>query len=215
MRGLNSFAAPHPLQTKAVNCAFHCCTLLYMAFGRTRRTRIYDEAALYEYALGALARQMRTVAGLKRLLRNRVAKQENAEALVETVIQRLKEQRYLNDTNYATAYSSFRKENEKFGRLRVMNDLRAKGVHGDVIEKTVGAAYEGVDEEKLARDYMAKKRLKKPTDQKQVARVFRTLLRAGFASRIILRILKNWDVDDEVLTAVESEAAEEPGEVEE
>lgn len=158
---------------------------------------------------------MRTVAEIKRLMRNRVGKQADGEVLIEAVVQKLKEQRYLNDTNYATAYSSLRKENEKFGRMRVVSDLKAKGVHSEVIEKTVGAAYQGVDEEKLARDFMARKRLKKPEDQKQAARIFRTMVRAGFSTRVIVRILKNWDVEDEVLSVMETETDDRAGEVEE
>ncbi len=172
----------------------------------TRKTKTYDLESLYEAAVGALARKMRTVAELKRLLRTRVIKQENGEVLIEAVVNRLKEQKYLNDTNYATAYSSFRRENEKFGKRRVITDLKVKGVHQDVIEKTVSAAYEGVDEEKLARDYLTRKRLRKPTNQKESARIFRTLVRGGFSTRTIFRILKNWNVDDEVLSALESEA---------
>ena len=34
-----------------------------------RAPKIYDEAMLYEYAVGALSRKMRTVAELKRLMR--------------------------------------------------------------------------------------------------------------------------------------------------
>jgi regulatory protein len=185
-----------------------------MGFRRSG-TRSYDAASLYEYAVGALGRRMRTVAEIKRLMRNRVGKQEDGEVLIEAVVQRLKEQRYLNDTSYATAYSSLRRENEKFGRMRVVSDLKAKGVHGDVIEKTVGAAYDGVDEEKLARDFMARKRLKKPADQKQAARIFRTMMRAGFSARVVVRILKNWDVDEEVLSAMESETDERARDMEE
>ena len=124
------------------------------------------------------------------------------------MIAKLKEQKYLNDTNYAESYSRFRKENEKFGRQRVVQDLKAKGVHGDIIEKTVGAAYQDVDEEQLAREYLQRKRIRKPETQRDAAKVFRALVRAGFASRVIFRILKTWDVDDETITALESEAVE-------
>lgn len=175
---------------------------------RRRSTRIYDEASLYEYAVGALGRKMRTVAELKRLMRQRVGRQPDGNELLERVVSRLKEQRYLNDSNYAAAYSSYRKENEKFGRMRVISELKAKGVHGDVIERTVAAAYDGTNEEQLARDFLRRKRLKKPADQKQAARIFRALARAGFGTRIAVKILKRWEVDDEVLTALESEPAE-------
>ena len=104
------------------------------------------------------------------------------------------------------SYTRFRKENEKFGRLRVTQDLKAKGVHGDIIQGAVGAAYDQVNEEQLARDFLKRKRLSKPEDQKQAARIFRTLARAGFPSRIIFRILKTWNVDDETITALEEES---------
>ncbi len=170
-----------------------------------RSPKIYDEEMLYEYAVGALGRQMRTVAEIKRLMRNRVKTQPEGELLVEMVVIRLKAQRYLNDTNYAESYSRFRKENEKFGRMRVVQDLKIKGVHNDIIDSVVGAAYDGVNEEQLARGFLQRKRVGKPADQKQAARIFRMMVRAGFPSRIIFRILKTWDVDDEVLTALEEE----------
>ena len=67
----------------------------------------------------------------------------------------LKQQRYLNDTNYAESYARFRKENEKFGRFRVGQDLKVKGVHGDVIASAVGAVYGDTNEERLARGFCA------------------------------------------------------------
>src|SRR5215470_9111012 len=106
-----------------------------------------DEAALYDYAIGALARKMRSVAELKRLLRNRVPRDESGEILVEMIVLRLKEQKYLNDSNYAATYSAFRRDNEKFGSRRVITDLKAKGIHADLIEKAVAQAYSGVNEE--------------------------------------------------------------------
>ena len=178
-----------------------------MAFGRPKK--VFTEEELYEYAVGALARRMRTVAEIKRLLRNKVeADTEIGKTLVELVTVRLKDQGYLNDSKYAAAYSSFRRDNEKFGRQRVITDLKSKGVHGDVIEKAVSSVYDEVNEEKLARDYLRRKRLQKPGDQKQAARIFRQLVRAGFRPKTIFTILKKWDVDDETLTTLESESAE-------
>ena len=175
-----------------------------MAFPRPKK--VYSEDELYEYAVGALARRMRTVAELKRLMRQRVeADTEIGQTLVELVIRRLKDQGYLNDAKYAAAYSSFRRDNEKFGKRRIITDLKVKGVHGEVIEKAIASAFEDVNEEKQAREYLRRKRLKKPTSQKEAARIFRNLVRAGFGSRTIFAILKKWEVDDEVLTALEGE----------
>lgn len=173
-----------------------------------RPKKIYDtEDALYDYAVRALSRKMRSVAELKRLMRPRVPEGELGELLVELVVRRLKDQNYLNDSNYAVTYSSLRRDNEKFGRRRVITDLKVKGVHGDVIEKAVDNAYAEVNEEELARTFLRRKRMKKPANNKDAARVFRALVRAGFGAGVSIRILKNWDVEDEVLTALQEEDA--------
>ena len=178
-----------------------------MAFSHPRK--LYTEEELYEYAVGALGRRMRTIAELKRLLRQRVESDtEIGQTLVELIVRKLKDQGYLNDAKYAAAFSSYRRDNEKFGRQRVITDLKIKGVHGEVIEKAVGSVYEDVNEEKQAREYLKRKRLKKPADQKQAARIFRQLVRAGFRSKTIFTILKKWDVDDEMLTTLEEEVPE-------
>ena len=176
-----------------------------MGFGRPRK--LETEGELYEYAVGALARRMRSIAELKRLLRQRVdAETEIGKTLVELVIRRLKDQGYLNDAKYAAAFSSLRRDNEKFGRRRVSTELKAKGVHGELIEQALDTAFAEVDEEKHARDYLHRKRLVKPANQKQAARIFRQLIRAGFSSKTVFEILKKWDVEEETLTALEGEA---------
>ncbi len=177
-----------------------------MPFKRPKPT--YDENALYEYAVGALGRKMRTVAELKRLLRQRVPEGEIGTLLVEMVILRLKDQKYLSDSSYAASYASLRRDNERFGRRRVITDLKVKGVHPDVIEKEVGEAYANVDEQKLARAFLKRKRLKKPENNKEVARIFRALVRAGFGAGVAIKVLKTWNVEDEVLAALEEESAE-------
>src|ERR1700689_606313 len=134
-----------------------------MAFPRPKK-KLYSEDELYEYAGGALARRMRTVAELKRLFRARVedAGSEYGQTLIELVIRRLKDRGYLNDSQYAAYFSSLRRDNQKLGRRRVVTELKIKGVHGDVIDKAVDAAFEGISEEKQARDYLGKKRIAKP-----------------------------------------------------
>ena len=174
-----------------------------MPFPRPRKTDSEDE--LYQYAVGALARRMRSVAELKRLLRQRVeAETEYGQTLMELVIRKLKDQGYLNDAKYAATYSTLRRDNEKFGRRRVVTELKARGVHGEVIDKAVDETFVEVNEEKQAREFLRRKRLQKPRDNKDAARIFRQLMRAGFAAKTIFGILRKWDVDEEMLGALES-----------
>src|SRR5215475_1362514 len=131
--------------------------------GFARQHKLESETELYDYALGALARRMRSVAELKRLLRQRVdSDSESGRTLVELVVRRLKDQGYLNDAKFAAAYSAFRRDNEKFGRRRVITDLKVKGIVGEVLDKAVEATFAEVDEEKQARAYLGRKRLAKP-----------------------------------------------------
>jgi regulatory protein len=114
----------------------------------------------------------------------------------------------LNDAKYAAAYSSFRRDIERFGRRRVITGLKSKGVHAEIIAQSVAAAYEEVAEEKQAREFLRRKRLVKPKDQREAARIFRQLMRAGFTSKTIFEILKKWSADDETLSTLEREAIE-------
>jgi regulatory protein len=169
-----------------------------------QRKLIADEAALYECAVRALARRMHSVAEIKRLLRRRVVV-EGGEALIEVVVARLKDQKYLNDSAYADLYSASRRDNDKLGRMRVVAGLRARGVHAEVIDKAVRSAYDAQDEEQLVRAFLRRKRAARPNDAREAARVFRMLARAGYSTRSITAVLRKWKVDDELLDALESE----------
>ncbi|PYV82073.1 MAG: RecX family transcriptional regulator [Acidobacteria bacterium] len=171
------------------------------------RRKYESESELYEYAVGVLGRRMRSVAELKRLLRQHAdADTEIGRTLIELVIRRLKDQGYLNDAQYAASYSAFRRDNEKFGRRRIVTELKIKGVHGEVLEKAVDSVFSEVNEEKQARAYLLRKRLQKPKDKKQAARIFRQLVRAGFTSKTIFAILRKWDIEEETLTQFEGES---------
>lgn len=175
-----------------------------MAFARGRKYE--TEAELYDYALGALGRRMRSTAELKRLMRQKVdSESEIGRTLVELVTRRLKDQGYLNDAKYAAAYSALRRDNDRFGKRRIVTELKIKGVAHEVLEKAVESTFSEVDEEKQAREYLRRKRLARPQNQKATARIFRQLLRAGFGSKTIFTILRKWDVEEEVLTALDSE----------
>ncbi|MFP5227977.1 MAG: regulatory protein RecX [Acidobacteriota bacterium] len=168
-----------------------------------------SEEDLFDYAVKLLGRQMRTVAEVKRLLRRRVEPGEGGDAKISSVLARLKERKYLNDAAYAQDYAKLRQENASFGKRRVQQDLMRKGVQAPLIAKTLESAYEDVNEEELARRHLERKRVKKPASQKEAARVVRMLMRAGFGSNVIFRILRQWDVEDETLSALDS-LTEEP-----
>src|SRR6201996_8876148 len=136
-----------------------------MGFKKPRIREPLGEAGLFEYAVGALARRMRTVRDLRRLMKARAEEGEAGERAMDAVIVRLKELNYLSDTRFAEDYTRVRKETEKFGRRRVQQDLMMKGVGKDLVASTLETAYEDVDEVALARQYIARKRMKQPSGE--------------------------------------------------
>ena len=163
-----------------------------------------NESGLYDYAVKALGRRMRTEAELRRLMHTRVEPGPRGDDVIRAVIARLKEQRYLDDRSYAETYARLRKENEKFGQRRVRQDLRQKGVSAGLVEKTLAESYAKTDEEKLARQHLERKRIGKPANEKETARVMRRLVAAGFSTGVIYKILRQWDVPEESLSALDN-----------
>ncbi len=170
-----------------------------MAWKQPKAREPLDDAALYEYAIGALARRMRTVAELRRLMRTRVEPGETGTARMDAVIARLQEQRYLDDRAFAADYTRLRQEGAKFGRRRVQQDLQRKGVAGEIATPALEAAYGQVDEVDLARQYLDRKRVRRPEDEKQSARVLRLLVRGGFSVGAAYKVLRNWEVGESAL----------------
>jgi regulatory protein len=180
-----------------------------MAFKRAKKREPLGEAALLEYAVGALARRMRTERELRRLMKARAVEGADGEREIEAVVARLEGLGYLSDTRFAADYTRLRKENEKFGRRRVQQDLAAKGVASELVGEAVGAAYEGVDEVALAKEYVARKRMKQPAGEnakKESARVMGRLLRAGFSAGTVFKVLREWGLEVEEVDVEESEA---------
>jgi regulatory protein len=182
-----------------------------MAFARPKKQEPVGEAGLFDYAVKTLARRMRTVRDLRRLMKTRAEEGEAGERAMDAVIVRLKELNYLSDTRFAEDYTRVRKEHEKFGKRRVQQELMMKGVGKDLVASTLETAYEDVDEVTLARQYIARKRIKQPSGaeaQKETVRVMNRLMRAGFSSNAIFKVLKAWNLPEEAVVGMEESGAD-------
>jgi regulatory protein len=181
-----------------------------MPFGRksAKPRPFLDEAGLFNYAVKALGRQMRSEAELRRLMKTRVEPGEAGEAVIAAVIARLREYGYLDDAAFAETYARLRQENEKLGVRRVRQDLQRKGVGSKLIAETLDARYGKTNEEALAREHLERKHLRKPENEKETARVMRRLVAAGFSTGVVYKILRQWEVPDEALAALDNLDAE-------
>jgi len=172
-----------------------------------------NEAGLYNYGVMSLSRQMRSEADLRRLMKARVEPGERGEAVLAAVLVRLHDHGYLDDAVFAETYARLRQQNEKLGVRRVRQDLQQKGVGSELIAETLEARYGATNEEALAREHLERKRLRKPENEKETARIMRRLVAAGFSPGVIYKILRQWDVPDEALAALDN-LDEEPREEE-
>jgi len=173
-----------------------------------------DERALLEYAVKSLGARMRSEFDLRRLMKAKVEPQEThgdtGAAKIGKVIARLKEYGYLDDTKFAENYTQLRQQNEKFGQRRVRQELGRKGIAQQTISDTIESKYAEVSEEALARQHLERKRIRKPENEKETARVMRRLVTAGFSVGVIYKILRQWQVPDETLAALDNLDENEP-----
>jgi regulatory protein len=163
-----------------------------------------NESGLYDHAIKALGRHMRTEAELRRLMRMRVEPGDRGNAIIDATITRLKENGYLDDAAYAEIYARLRQQNEKLGQRRVSQSLTQKGISRQIVTEAIDARYADTDEEALARQHLERKRIRKPTNEKETARVMRRLVTAGFSTTVIYKILRQWNVPDESLSALDN-----------
>ena len=185
-----------------------------MSFSRAKKPRSFlDEAALHEYALRLLGQQMRSVAEVRRKLLGRVEPEETGHAKVEAVLNRLREYRLVDDAAFADNFVQMRQQNQKLGPRRVRNDLAMKGVSQQLAAETIDARYADVSEETLARQHLERKRIRKPENEKETARVMRRLVAAGFSTGVIYKILRQWEIPDEALSALADADADLPTEL--
>ena len=169
-----------------------------------RKPRPLDPEALWIYALKLLGGRAHSAGELREKLRRRAAQ----AATVDEVLARLKDHGYVDDQRFAEGFATARLANDKLGRTRVIRDLRQRRVAPALAERTVRALYQGVNEEALIEDWVRRKyrlasRESLFQEDKDMAAAYRKLLRAGFSSGQILKVLKRFAKNPDLLETFE------------
>ncbi|MBV8728576.1 MAG: RecX family transcriptional regulator [Acidobacteriia bacterium] len=172
-----------------------------------RKPRTLDDGALWAYALRLLSGRAHSQGELREKLRRRAER----GAVVDELLARLKEYGYLDDRKFAETFAAARLANEKLGKGRVVRDLRQRRVAPGLAEQTVRQVYQDVNEEALIEDWIRRKyRLASREglfqQDKDLAAAYRRLLRAGFRSGEILRVLRRFARNPELLDSFEGDA---------
>ncbi len=130
-----------------------------------------------------------------------LAKRAENKDSVAQVIARLREQNYLDDAKFALDYARQHANSRTQGRFRIARELRARGVPDQHIDAALEAVFADTDEGVLVRKRLARqlKGRRGPLDQRKIASVYRSLLRAGFSADLIrteIRAATRADVPD-------------------
>ncbi|HKF53207.1 MAG TPA: regulatory protein RecX [Candidatus Acidoferrales bacterium] len=141
------------------------------------------ESQLYTAALRALMRRAHSVHEMKEYLKTRAENPDDAAA----VLQRLREQNYVDDARYAREYARSHAQSRRQGKFRIARELRARGVPDKHIEAALDAVFAETDENALVRARIERKlrQVRGPLDEKKRASIYRSLLRAGFSADAI------------------------------
>jgi regulatory protein len=176
-----------------------------------RKKTLLDAGPLWEYAVRVLTGRAYSTGELREKLRRKAALATD----VDPTVARLKEYGYLDDRKYAENFAATRLENQGLGSARVLADLARRRVAPALAQQTVGKVYQEVDEETLAEQFVRRKfRLVAKEnlfgEEREMASAYRRLLRAGFRSAVIVRVLKKFARDPDLLDSFEP--PEEPAE---
>jgi regulatory protein len=150
--------------------------------------QLETEEDLYEVAVRALMRRAHSIHEMKQKLEHR---SEN-KLLVQVVMARLKENGMIDDAKYAKQFARQRTEGRKQGKFRVARDLRARGVPDRHIEAALKETAEQNDEAAMVRARIERKlrAYRGEIDEKKMASIYGSLLRAGFSADVVRRELK-------------------------
>ena len=150
--------------------------------------QLETESELYDVAVRALMRRAHSVHEMKRKLERR----SESKLLVQLVMARLKENGIIDDARYAEQFARQRTESRKQGKFRIARDLRGRGIPDRHIDAALEETAKTTDEGAMVRQRIERKlrSYRGELDEKKLASMYRSLLRAGFSADVVRRELK-------------------------
>lgn len=150
-------------------------------------TRSPRAAAAYPVSLRLLSRRELTTAELRKRLLDR----EFAPEAVERVIERLTEAGTLSDRRAAAAIARTHAAVKGRGRLRIERELTSRGVSRELAREVLDEVFGEIPESDLLERALGRRlRSGQITGQAQFRRLYQYLMRLGFASEQVVRMLK-------------------------
>jgi regulatory protein len=158
-----------------------------------RKPKMLDLEQLKNYAVRALGDRAHSAGELRQKLSRRAASPED----IDVVLAKLREIGYLNDQRFAENFASARLENQGFGKMRVLRELRQRRVAPQMAEQVTEKTFEETNETDLIEAFLKRKYRGKDLgtflkEEKNLSSAFRRLRYAGFSSSESIRVLKRY-----------------------
>jgi regulatory protein len=159
-----------------------------------RKSPKLAENALWEYALRVVGHRAHAAAELRRKLSQRA----ESPAALAAVMEKLREYSFVDDQKFSDVFAASRLQNNGFGKIRVLHDLRAKQVAPAIAEQAVAKVFEGTDEATLIQQFLDRKYRSVDLktflqEEKNLASAYRRLRVAGFSSQGSLSALRRYN----------------------
>jgi len=150
-------------------------------------------------AVTLLAAKPRSVAELRERL---LEKGWTNSEIVDAVLEKLSEYKYLDDRQYAADLAVSKLRQRPQGRRRLKQTLSQKKLDKDIVDEAISSAFEKLPEAELIDQAIEKQiRLKgKPKTREDVKKFYDHLLRRGFSYDLVanrMRGLGKYDLGDE------------------
>lgn len=128
----------------------------------------------------------------RRELADKLRDREFSDHIVDAVLEHVTRLGYLDDGKFAAQWAAGRIRGRGFGRRRLEQELRTKGISRDIIKVTLDTLFEEAPEAKTARKEAEKKlrTLTRFEPEVRRRRLAGFLERKGFSSEIIRTILR-------------------------
>lgn len=164
-----------------------------------------DSDGLWNYALRALGQRAHSAGDLKRKLAARAASPQDLHATMAKLL----EYGLTDDRKFAEAFYASRLQNRGFGKLRVVRELRMRGVAPKIADEAARTAFQDVNEADLIEQFLHRN-YKRPNlseffkEPKHLMAAYRKLRVAGFTSTVAIDVLKHYAKTAEELADTET-----------
>ena len=161
----------------------HPCFYASPVRSRFKPRQLLTEQDLYASALRALMRRAHSIHQMKEYLNLRAEDND----LVANVVARLRELNYLDDARFAAEFARQHAQFRKQGRFRIARELRTRGVPDCYIDAALNTVFAETDEAASVRARIKRNliHVRGALDQRKIASLYGSLLRAGFSADII------------------------------